>query len=173
NYAQIVQLAAGFAAQWLTFHQGWGLYSLLAASAANTLFGVAHNLVWVLKLRLFPVAGEWGRLSAKIFKEVFDFGRDLFLLLVGVQLLNASQIVIITRTLGLTPATVWSFATRTFVLGYQVVSRIFDFSSSALGEMVVRREEERLRRRFREIFLLTASLAVFIGASVALCNGSF
>jgi hypothetical protein len=59
------------------------------------------------------------------------------------------------------------------MMAQQVVSRIFDFSGSALGEMMVRGEETTLRRRFRDILLLTASAAVFTGVSVAICNASF
>ena len=105
--------------------------------------------------------------------RIFTFGNELFLMTIGLQLLNASQVVIITKTLGLTAAGVWTVATKTFVLGQQFVGRIFDFSGSALGEMVVRGERERLQDRFRDILVLTASLAVFVGAAIALCNGSF
>jgi O-antigen/teichoic acid export membrane protein len=173
NYAQVIQLVAGFAIQWLTFHLGWGLYSLLAASAVNAVLGAVHNLIWVWKLKLFPAKRYWGKPSLNIFKELFAFGKDLFLLSIGLQLINASQVVIITRTLGLTAAAVWTIATKTFLLAQQIVARISDFSSSALGEMVVRAERERLQRRFRELLTLTASVAVFAGASIAVCNGSF
>jgi O-antigen/teichoic acid export membrane protein len=173
NYAQIVQLFAGFVTQWLTFHLGWGLYSLLAASAISALVSLAHNLIWVFKLHLFPVGRGWGRPSSKIFAEIFAFGKDLFLLSVGLQLLNASQGVIIARTLGLTSVTVWAVATKSFLLAQQVVARISDFSSSALGEMVVRGERDRLKRRFRELLLLTGSAGVLVGLALALCNGSF
>jgi O-antigen/teichoic acid export membrane protein len=173
NYAQILQLLAGFITQWFTFHIGWGLYSLLAASAANTAVGVLHNLIWVFHLRLFPSKGQWGRTSSTIFKEVFAFGKDLFVMAIGLQLLNNSQMFIIARTLDYTAVTVWIIATRTFLLAQQVVARISDFSSSALGEMIVRGERDRLRQRFRELLIITGSVAVFAGASVALCNGSF
>ena len=173
NYAQILQLLAGFVTQWFTFHLGWGLYSLLAASAANTAVGVAHNFIWVSHLRLFPSEGHWGRTSSTIFKEVFAFGKDLFVMAIGLQLLNASQMVIIARTLGFTAVTVWTIAIKVFLLAQQVVARISDFSSSALGEMIVRGERDRLRQRFRELLIITGSVAIFAGASVALCNGSF
>jgi O-antigen/teichoic acid export membrane protein len=173
NYAQILQLIAGFATQWITFHLGWGLYSLLAAGAVNAVVGAAYNCFWVLKLQLFPSESSWGKANAKLFQELFAFGKDLFLLSIGLQLLNATQVVIIARTLGWTAVTVWTIATKTFLLAQQIVARISDFSSSALGEMVVRGEQERLQRRFRELLVVTAAVAVFVGASIALCNGSF
>jgi O-antigen/teichoic acid export membrane protein len=173
NFSQIGQLATGLTVQWITFYLHMGVYSLLAASCAFWMFGLISNFIWVKKLRLFPSRGAWGRANRKTFKEVFAFGGELFLLLLGSQLLNASQIIVITRSLGLSAAAVWTVATKVYPLAFQLVSRIFDFSSSAFGEMVVRGEQEGLRRRFRDVFLLTASAAVFVGAGVAVCNGSF
>src|SRR5437660_4340157 len=173
NYAQIGQLAVGFAAQWVAFHRGKGLYSLLIASIASTLFGLIMNAVAVIWLGLLPSRGNWGRPNYTVFKHLFSFGGELLLLSIGYQLANASQVIIVSRTLGLTAAAVWAIATKTFVLGQQVVLKIFSFSGSALGEMVVRGERETLKRRFRDVLLLTASFAVFVGVSIAICNGSF
>jgi len=173
NYSQILQLLVGFLVQWVTFHWGWGLYSFLAASTVCSVLVVAHNLVWILKLRLLPPRGAWGRVDGKTFREVFAFGRDLFLLALGNQFLYASQVLIITNTQGLAAATVWTVASKTFLLAFQFVSRIFDFSGTALGEMIVRHEEETLRRRFRDVLAVTASAAVFVTVSIVVCNRSF
>src|SRR6266446_84984 len=43
NYSQIVQLAVLFSVQWLTFHLGWGLYSLLVAAVAGQVCGTGYN----------------------------------------------------------------------------------------------------------------------------------
>lgn len=173
NYTSILQFAVNFSVQWITFHRGWGLYSLLASNFAGLLCGVIGNFTSVKSLRLFPSPGRWGKASATVFKELFAYGGDLFLLSLGLQLLNASQIIIVTKTLGLSAAAAWAVATKSFVLGQQFVGRIFDFSGSALGEMVVRGERENLQRRFRDIVVLTTSVAVFAGAAIAVCNGSF
>ena len=98
NYTAICQFVANFGTQWVTFHRGWGLYSMLAASFEGLACGVACNLLQVLRLRLFPPPVSGGRASVAIVKEVFSFGSELFLLAVGLQLLNASQVVIITKT---------------------------------------------------------------------------
>src|SRR5882724_43000 len=173
NYGQIGQLAVGFLAQWVAFHRGMGLYSLLVAAVASTLCGFIMNAWAVFWLGLLPSKGTWGRPTYAIFKHLFRFGGELLLLPIGYQLANASKVIIVSRTLGLTAAAVWAIATKTFVLGQQVVLKIFSFSGSALGEMVVRAERERLQRRFREVLLLTASFGVFVGVSIAVCNGSF
>jgi O-antigen/teichoic acid export membrane protein len=50
---------------------------------------------------------------------------------------------------------------------------VFDFSSAAFAEMMVRQEKERLRTRFRDVTTLTASSGVAVCLAVALCNHSF
>jgi O-antigen/teichoic acid export membrane protein len=173
NYASIVTFAVIFAVQWITFHMGMKLYSLLVAAAVSTACGLIINFAGVIRLKLFPAKGRWGSASMALFKEIFRFGNELFLLTLGLQLLNASQVVIISRTLGLSAAGTWAIATRTFLLAFQAVSRIFDFSAGALGEMIVRGERVNLLRRYRDVMLLTALAGVFICVSIALCNSSF
>jgi O-antigen/teichoic acid export membrane protein len=173
NYSGMAQLAVSFGVQWAGFHAGLGLYSLLLANLIAMLCGSANNLAAVLRLKQFAPRESRGRPSRKIFRELFWFGTEVFLLQLGMQLVNASQIVIVSRTLGLGAAAIWAIATKAFVLAQQMVLSIFDVSGSALGEMVVRGEKERLAQRFRDLVAFTASLAVFIGTSVAVCNGSF
>jgi hypothetical protein len=173
NYSQIAQLSLSFLAQWLAFHWGWGLYSFLLATLIGHLCGMMTNFGAVFRLNLLAPKSSRGQASKAIFKRVFRLGSEYFLLLVGLQLLNASQVLIISRTQGLAAAAAWSIATRTFQMAFLFVQRIFDYAGSALGEMMVRGEHGTLRRRYRDILLLTASVAVFTSASVALCNYSF
>jgi O-antigen/teichoic acid export membrane protein len=131
------------------------------------------NIAAVLQLKLFPEKGSWGKPSRKVFGELFAFARDMFLTAVGLQLLNASQLVVISRTLGLSAAAVWSVANKAYPIAFQGVSRIFDFSGTALGELHIRGEQDRLRRRYADVLALTASAAIFAGATIAVCNTSF
>lgn len=173
NYASIVTFVVIFLVQWIAFHKGMKLYGMLVAGAASTVCGLIINFAGVIRLGFMPAKGHWGSASMALFKELFRFGNELFLLTLGLQLLNASQLVIISRTLGLSAAGTWAIATRTFLLAFQAVSRIFDFSAGALGEMIVRSERANLLRRYRDVMLLTALAGVFICVSIALCNSSF
>jgi len=173
NYASIVTFVVIFTVQWITFHMGMKLYGMLVAGVASTVCGLIINFAGVIRLGFMPAKGHWGSASMVLFKELFRFGNELFLLTLGLQLLNASQLVIISRTLGLSAAGTWAIATRTFLLAFQAVSRIFDFSAGALGEMIVRSERANLLRRYRDVMLLTAVAGIFICVSIALCNSSF
>jgi O-antigen/teichoic acid export membrane protein len=98
---------------------------------------------------------------------------DIFLLVIGQQLIAASAVPIVSRTLGLEAAAVWGIATKVFTLAQQLVYRIYDFSGGALTEMMVRGETERFKKRFGDVAILTGLAAAAIGISLALCNESF
>lgn len=170
NYANVLSFAVNLAVLWAGFHFQLGLYSLLAAQAAGMLCIVVTLGVAAHRLGLMPPRGSRGGVDAKVFKELFFFGGDIFLLSLGLQLVSASQVVIITNTLGLEVAAVWAVATKGFTMAQQLVWRLWDFSASTVGEMIARDERVRLRRRFSEIYLVTASASVFVGLGVAVGN---
>ena len=173
NVSNTLVFAVNFAVLWLGFHFGMGLYSMLLSNAAGVLCNTLTTWIASARLRLYPDRHCWGVVSSNVFWEVFHYARNLFFITIGTQLLTASQVIIVTRTLGLDAAAVWSIATKAFTLAQQVVHRICDYSIPALVEMFVRREITRLQKRFRQLVLLSASLSVLVGATVAVCNGSF
>jgi O-antigen/teichoic acid export membrane protein len=173
NYAGMLSLVGNYAILWGGFALGLGVFSMLWAQAAGAVLTVLINWWACHRLELFPRRGEWGRPTWEKFHELFAFGRDIFLYSVGSQFVNASQTLLLTRLVGLDAAAVWSVCTRTFNVLTQVIYRIFDFSSSALAEMMVRGERERLLQRFREIAQLSANLAVAASVMFAVCNGTF
>ena len=85
NYAQMVQLCLSFATQWITFHIGWGLYSLLAASFVSMACGVFVNFGAVIFLHLLPPRQHSGRANRESFRKIFAFGNELFLMAIGLQ----------------------------------------------------------------------------------------
>jgi O-antigen/teichoic acid export membrane protein len=174
NYSQVGSLLLNLGVLWLGFHVGWGLYSLLVAYAVSELFRILFMVVAALGLNLLPHGGDaWGRASRKTFHELFSYGQEIFLCTLGWQLISASQVILISRTLGLEAAAVWSIATKAFSLGQTVVFRLLDFSVGALSEMLARQERERLLARFRDITILSASLSIWLALAVALCNDTF
>ncbi|MFO1477292.1 MAG: oligosaccharide flippase family protein [Verrucomicrobiota bacterium] len=172
-YVAVAMLVINLGVMWMGFHQGWGIFSMLWGYIASQVFGNVASWLLALGLKLYPPAGAWGKANRATFREMFSFGKEMFLMSVGLQLINASQGVVIARTLGFDLIWVWSVATKTFMTGQQFVARIFDFSSSALAEMIVRNERERLLARFRDLVTVSASVTVWAALSVALCNQDF
>jgi len=173
SYVQMVTLGVNFALQWLFFHLQTGVLSLAWSSLASTLFAVALFFALCGWLGFFPPRGRWGHASRSAFKEIFAFGKDLFLVAVGGQLIMASQTMIITRVLGLQAAALWAVGTKTFNLILQVVCRVADVSCPPLAEMMVRGERALLRQRYQSVVMLTGSLSAFAAIGLALCNSSF
>ena len=173
NYVMLGALTTQLLTMWVCFDRGMGVYSLLLAYGVSVLFSPSLSWFFVIRLRLLPLPGAWGRVNGGMFRRLFSFGREMFLIIAGFQLVNASQVVVISRTLGLEAAAVWSIATKPFLLAQQFVSRLFDFSYSAFSEMIVRGERATLLARFRDLLILSASLAAWAGLAVALCNRDF
>jgi O-antigen/teichoic acid export membrane protein len=172
NYAQIVSFVVHIATLWVAFQNGAGLFSTLWAQAG----------VWIVlliswggacwRLHLLPPR-ESGRATWASFLEIFRFGRDVFLVQAGNQLVNASQAILLARLIGLEAVSLWSICTRAITLMSQFVFRIFDYSCAALAEMYVREETQRLQQRFRDIVIVSCSVAVFLAAAFVVCNQSF
>jgi O-antigen/teichoic acid export membrane protein len=137
------------------------------------MFGTILSAWTVLHFGFLPAKNNWGKPNRATFHELFMFGTDIFLLSIGNQLISASAVPIISRTMGLEAVAVWSITTKVFSLAQQLVYRINDFSSSALAEMMVRGETERLKKRFGDMSILTGLAAAGIGTALALCNESF
>jgi O-antigen/teichoic acid export membrane protein len=161
------------AGMWAGFAAGWGVYSFLVGQAVMIFGNIAVGAVGCARLGLLPGSGEWGAVTAERFRELFNFGRDIFLYSLGAQLINASQTILLTRLLGVEAAATWNVGTRAYQMLTQLIYRLFDFSAPALAEMIVRGEKERLCQRFRQITILSVNLALASGVVFALCNSAF
>ena len=173
NYSGALSLAINYWVLWWGFSHNLGVFSMLWGQAAGVVAAVAVCWGGCWWLSLFPRRGQWGRPTWMAFRELLVFGRDAFLIAMGGQFMNASQTLLLTRLLGLDAAATWSVCTKAYLLLVQVIGRIFDYSSAALAEMIVRGERERLMRRFREIAALSVNLAVAAGVLLAVANSPF
>ena len=173
NYGLCVSFFFGLAAMWIGFAEGLGIYSFLIGQAVMVLAGVAVSIIGCIRLELLPKAGEWGAFSRERFVELFAFGQGMFLISVGSQFINTSQMILLTRMLGLETTATWAVCTRAYTMVGMVVWRILDYSAPALSEMVVRKEREKLLGRLRDITVLMAGLSVVCGTVFAAANGAF
>lgn len=173
NYSQVFGFVLNFFLMLIFFRAGYGVYSLAWATLGTTLYGGMVCLGASWRLQLLPARGAWGKVCGARFRELFRYGQDMFLVALGTQLIMASQILIIQRTLGSVSATLWGVGTRIFTLILQIISRISDMAGPAFSEMIVRNEREKLQARFRDSVILTGSLGAFFAVGFALCNSTF
>jgi O-antigen/teichoic acid export membrane protein len=157
----------------LFLFKGCGIFSFVYANAITALAAPLYLFWNCWRLGFWPRAGEWGKVSWAQFKEVFLYGKDVFLMNLGAQLIVASQTIIVSRTLGLETAAVWAIGTKVFLLVRQLMFQPYVAASPGLCEMVARGETDRLRHRFQNLVTLMASLGVLLGVNFALCNSLF
>jgi O-antigen/teichoic acid export membrane protein len=173
NYSQPVGYVVMTVALWIALRHGAAVYSVLWANAAGWLVGTTVVLVACLKLHLFPPPGAWGRVSMARFKQLFGFGKDMFMIGLGEQLISASQTILISRTLGLEMVAVWSVGTKVFSMVWLVTRRILDFAIPPLVEMRVRREYTLLRERFQAITVVSGLIGSLAATLIVACNSPF
>lgn len=170
NAVSTVGFFLGFAVLWFGFHMGWGLLSPALGSVPGLVVSVIAFASFGFRNHYFPRRGSWGWPKWEHFWKIFAFGKDVLLMNVGAQLVNASQIVLISQILGLNAAATFSIATKFATMGQQFVGKILESSAPALTEMFVRGENARFAHRFWDIFSATAALAAIGGAGLAVCN---
>ena len=173
NYSQIAQLATGFAAMWIGFWLGSGVFSLLLGAAVSWVTGVVFCALACHRLGIWPQAGEWGRASWKQFHELFSYGADLFLIALGTQLILSSQVVLVSRELGVEAAALWSVMTKAFTLGSQIVYRNMGYAAPAFAEMQARQEWGRLWSRYHSLFQAINVFGGVCAVIFAACNSPF
>lgn len=159
NMGASASLIANFAAMWIGFQAGLGLYAMLIGLVAGFCCGLIIPLLACIRLGFYPRRGHWGKFDPRLFREIFNFGRDIFLMSLGGQLTSASQVILITRIMGLESASVWAVSTKAYTMGQQFVGRIFDSSAGGLTELLVRNETRQVRTRFEQVVSLTTLLA--------------
>jgi O-antigen/teichoic acid export membrane protein len=172
-YIQAGAFAVNLLALWWFFRLGHGVFSLVWAGLLNTACLAMGTWFICWQLALFPAHGAWGRPSRMMFNELFSYGKDLFLMALGGQMILASQTMIITRQLGLQAAALWAVGTKAYSLVMQLIWRTADASVPGLSEMFARREDAKLCARYRTVVTLSTSFAAFCALTYALCNGPF
>jgi len=170
NLSAIMTLFANFFCLWIGFVLGMGIYSFAMAGILGGLLRVSFEFIVCLKSGYYPRIGRWGRPSWQIFREVFGFGKDVLLMTVGGQLVNASQLMIISRCVGLDAAATFSIGTKLYAMGIQLVSKIMETSTPALTEMYVLGDIQRLNRRFWNIVSLSLFASSLFAALVIVAN---
>ncbi len=167
---QVIFLIAGL---WVSFVLGAGIYSILWANAIANAVGLVLGILACRHFRVLPEKGRWGRPSWPLFLELCTFGKDAFLLVVGNQFLGASQVILVTRVIGLEAAAIWSVCARAYNLILQFTSKLRDYSEPALSEILVRKEHARFLSRFRSLISISTSIAAFSAVMFALGNQPF
>ena len=173
NLASIACQFSSLSTLWFGFQAGWKLYSLSVAAIVSFLLGLAITVHACIRLRLYPRRGHWGGFDMGLFRKMISYGSGLFVLNLGTQLVSTSQVIVISKGLGLESASIWAVSTKLSILIQQFVNRIFETSAAGFVEMLVRGETVQLRRRLRDLVILSSTIAGIGAVGLAMFNRPF
>jgi O-antigen/teichoic acid export membrane protein len=91
----------------------------------------------------------------------------------GSQLVNASQIMILSRMMGLNAAATFAIGTKLFTMGQQLTGRIIESSAPGLTELFVRGDTTKFNLRVSNIISITAVLATLGATALIALNTPF
>lgn len=154
------QLLLTLAITWSLLAAGYGLWSLPWAFIPPVLATSAFSYLTCRWLNFLPSGLTWSTVRFDRCHALLKLGLDFFLINVGTQLLEASQLMIVSRTMGLSAAATWSVSTKIFTLLFQLIAKIENTAVVFFSEMIVRGEREKLQSSFRQMYQLTGGLAV-------------
>jgi len=163
-FTMMLVLISNLLMMWLGFHAGWGIYSLAYAGIPGAILTPIAVTFIAQKNGYYPSKGSWGSPRWDLFFKVFGFGKDVLLMSLGSQLVNATQIMILSRLSGLDNAATFSIGTKFFTMGQQFIGKILDSSAPALTEIFIRGDLKKVKERFSDVCFITLFLAT-IGAS--------
>jgi O-antigen/teichoic acid export membrane protein len=166
----VISLVGGLACLWLGFLAGWGVYSFALAGIPPLIVSTFWGFEFCRRHGFYPTRNGWIRPRWAAFHEMFVFGKDVMLMSIGSQLVNASQIMILGRFAGLEAAATFAVGTKFYAMGNQLTGRLFDSSAPALTEMFVQHDAVRLSRRFGDIFRTSLFLGTVGAVGLALGN---
>ena len=173
NICSSLGLLINLPLMWLGFKLGFGIYSLALAGVPSILLTLVAYFWICAKNHFYPQRGCWGAPRRDIFRHIFGFGRDTLLVNLGSQLVNATQIMIISRVLGLDAAATFSIATKLFSMGQQVFHKVIESAAPGLTELFVRGEHSRFIERYWDALSVTLALATLGAVGLAGFNAEF
>ena len=168
-----LSLLLNFVLLWLGLHLGWGIYGFALAGVPSVILSPIVTFWICRRNHYYPSNGFWGRPNWAYFRQVFLFGKDVLWITLGSQMVNASQIMILSRAVDLNAAATFAIGTKLFTMGQQFTGKIIESSAPALTEMFVRGDMARFKLRFDNVVSLTAFLATLGAAGLVAGNAAF
>ena len=92
---------------------------------------------------------------------------------IGGLLCTGSQIILVTKLLGLEAAATFSVATKAFAMAQQLLGRVLESSAPGLTEMFVQGDRLRFIQRFYQTVVLVAAFALIAATAIILSNRLF
>lgn len=169
NLLSSLSLFTNFGALWLCFKMGWGVYSLAIAGVFPCLLIPFLTYIFCKKNKYYPLFLLGGSFRFDYLRRLFGFSKDVFEISVGLHVLQASQVIILSRICGLETAALFAVGTKLYTLVSQLVYKIIESSAPGLTEIFISGNAQLFRARLDQL----VSLTLFSGFVGAVCFFTF
>jgi O-antigen/teichoic acid export membrane protein len=172
NYNAIAGATTSAAVLALLLWFGWGFVSYAISIWTQVVINQTGAVIQAIRLKLVPpLAG--GRLSDAPILKTLRFASNVWLVMLGAQLIAYAPIVLISRTFGTTGLATWRAGTQLLGLAHQLVGRMPQAAEPAFWQMWVNGEKPRLQNRFLDLGRITSAVAIAIGGGLIAINETF
>jgi O-antigen/teichoic acid export membrane protein len=162
-----------FVVFWLLLAFGLGVYSLAWARLGSIFLQIAAYAWVALHASDFPYQFMRTPWDSKMFKKLAVFGGGMFMLTLSNQLLNMTQMALVSKYLGLAYAAVWATAPKLFQVGFQIVGKLWDYRMPYMASLMDQKDSKLLLHEFVSVIRISSYLAGAGLGIVAAVNPNF
>lgn len=173
NSLSTLSILVNLSLLWFGFINNWGVFSFAIAQIPMLIVNPVFTAWICYRNCYYPSSNHWGQISLSVFTRVFHYGKDVLMINLGSQLINASQIMIISRSISLEAAATFAVSTKIYTLGMQLIANPISVAGPGLTELYVRGEYPRFIQRYWEIIALTLAASTLVAIGLAAGNRSF
>lgn len=155
------------------FKLGLGIYSFLVCQLPLVIGAPAVYIYCCLRHSYYPKKGSWGSPTVSEFKKIFNFGKDNFIISLGSQMVNASQLMIISRFVGLDAAATFAIGTKIYGMAMLLVVNPISVAAAGLTEIYVSGDYKLFTNRYKDLIVATLGVSTFFGIVIACGNSAF
>ena len=162
-----------FAIFWLLLACGFGVYSLAWARLGSMFLQMALSAWVAVYASDFPYRFLRTPWHSEMFKKLAVFGGGMFMLTLGNQLLNMTQMALVSKYLGLTYAAIWATAPKLFQVGFQIVGKLWDYRMPYMASLMDQKDSKPLIHECISVIHISSYLAGAGLGIVAAVNPNF
>jgi len=170
NFCTAASLLLALGTIWAGLEAGMGIYSLAFAGLPGVVVTALSSYRICKRNGYYPPQGWGGHFSWPHFRSCLDFGRDVFVIGLGTQLVNASQVMVISKFVSLESAAVFAVASKFYYLAQQICSKIIQSSIAGLTEIFVQRDRPLFIKRVLDLFVFVVACACWASCALIVLN---
>ncbi|MFN5832530.1 MAG: lipopolysaccharide biosynthesis protein [Akkermansiaceae bacterium] len=158
---------------WWGFYVGLGVMAFPISQIPQLIVAPAVH-IWVCSInKYYPPFSNLLKPKWRTLYEIFSFGRDNFLIQVGRQLIDALQLIVIGKFIGLAGAATYAISSKTYSMSRQLLAAPINSSETLLTEMHIRDENDKFHKRYQDLLMITIMTATIIATGIVTFNREF